>query len=100
MLQSLLSKEAYQKDAELLKERAHTNAVSLLRAWYLHPISHLQLRLFDNAEHAFKHRLAQAAEMRLCAAGSCICREKDNWRYCFCIFHGEARVTIGGHKIG
>merc|ERR1719440_398112 len=99
VLHSLLTQPMYENDAILLKERAHTNMVSMLRSWYLHPISHIQLRLFDNAEHTFKHRLAQASEMRLYAAGSYICREGEAWKQCICIFHGEARATINGVKV-
>jgi len=94
-LAGLLVKPAFQGDSRILKDRAHSTAVALLRAWYLHPISHVKIRLFDNAEHAFKHRLVQAVEMRLVASGSSVCTEQDTWSSCFCIFRGEAHVKVG-----
>lgn len=98
-LRGLLAKDVYQKDAHLLKNRAHATAVSLLRAWYLHPIAHVKIRLFDNAEHIFKRRLVQVVDMRLVASGENLCSEQEAWSSCICIFRGEACAKIGSANL-
>jgi len=99
VLQALLHKEMYRDDRMLLRDRAHTTAVNILRTWYLHPMSHIKIRLFDNAEYSFKWALVKAMEMQLCAAGTVTCCEREPWSSGFCVFRGEANAKVGETKV-
>jgi CRP-like cAMP-binding protein len=99
-LQKLLKQEMFKDDAEKLARRAHTNIIWILRGWYLHPISHTRLRLFDNADYAFRQSLIQGIDMKLFVGGTTICEEHTVWSDAIFVFRGEAQIKIGGGKVG
>jgi len=96
VLQSLMLKEAFKKDAIILKDRAERQTVALLHSWYIGPSSHIRLRLFQNADHAFKAALMRSMALQITPAGATIRTEKDDDDTCFCIFRGEAQVLVNG----
>eukprot|EP00928_Gymnodinium_smaydae_P072011 TRINITY_DN5545_c0_g2_i2.p1 TRINITY_DN5545_c0_g2~~TRINITY_DN5545_c0_g2_i2.p1 ORF type:complete len:1231 (+),score=154.89 TRINITY_DN5545_c0_g2_i2:131-3823(+) len=99
VLQGLLAKEPYRQDALLLKSRSEQHVVSLLQSWYASPLAQISMRLFQNADHAFKSRLVQAMTMRVYRAGSQICAQGSLDDGCICVFRGEAHVIHEGETI-
>jgi len=99
VLQNLLHKEAFRKDAKLLRQRAEELTVETLQKWYLSPCSHVRLRLFENADHQFKMALIKQMSLSLHLAGSKIRLDGVEVDSCFCVFQGEAHVFVRGDYV-
>jgi len=95
IVHSLLNKDIYDSDAQILKGRAHEMSVELLHRHMLEPTTRIRLRLFENATHDFKHALAQAVEIEIYGAGTTIKDADEDDGCAIFVFRGEAKVSIG-----
>lgn len=99
LMSVLASEEMFAADAALLRRRAHRATSEMLHQWLCLNASNVNVRLLANSSAAFKQRLIQSVEVRLCSLGSVIAKEGESTKSCFCLFTGEAEVTVGGQSV-
>jgi CRP-like cAMP-binding protein len=96
---SILAREEFADDKDLLHLYAEDTSSSMLHNWCCQNVPRVKIRLFMNASGVFRSLLLKAMSFKLHAGGSIILKEGDVEPSCIFVYHGEAEVVLLGHHV-